>query len=160
MFIDGSPAGSLFFPFVCLSSLSLVLSLMPSILWGLFKANIWEAMGLVEGKSVPGRENGELTPSAGTSGSWPKSPSWLAALDERITFALETVPAGTGLIHLWLELRVSKAWRKLTPLVSNADGWRWPLGQGSGLCGFGCVLWDRGKLNNQRPPGDLDTASS
>lgn len=58
MFIDGSPAGSLFFPFVCLSSLSLVLSLMPSILWGLFKANIWEAMGLVEGKSVPGRENG------------------------------------------------------------------------------------------------------
>lgn len=117
-------------------------------------------MGLVEGKSVPGRENGELTPSVGTSGSWPKSPSWLAARDERITFALETVPTGTGLIHLWLELRVSRAWRKLTLLVANADGWSQPLGQGSGLYGFGCVLGDRGKLKSQRPPGDLDTASS
>lgn len=117
-------------------------------------------MGLVEGKSVPGRENGELTPSVGTSGSWPKSPSWLAARDERITFALEIVPTGTGLIHLWLELRVSRAWRKLTLLVANADGWSRPLGQGSGLYGFGCVLGDRGKLKSQRPPGDLDTASS
>ena len=138
---------------------------MPSILWGLFKANIWEAMGLAEEKSVPGNENGvqesgELTPSVGKSGSWPKIPSWLATRDERITFALETVPTGTGLIHLWLELRVLPAWRKLTPLVSNAGGWRRLLGQGSGLCGFGCVLRDRGKLNNQRPPGDLDMASS
>lgn len=128
MFTDGSSAGSLFFPFVCLSSLSLMLSLMPSILWGLFKANIWEAMGLGEEKSVAGSENGvqetgELTPSVGKSGSWPKIPSWLAMHDERITFALETVPTGTWLIHLWLELRVSPAWRKLTPLVSNAvDG--------------------------------------
>ena len=130
-----------FFPFVCLSSLSLMLSLMPSILWGLFKANIWEAMGLVEEKSVPGRENGvhetgELTPSVGTSGSWPKIPSLLAVRDERITFALETVPTGTGLIHLWLELRVSRAWRILTPLVSNAGGWSWLLGQGVGYVGL------------------------